>query len=241
MARPNVVFAFADQLRAQTTGFGGCPQVQTPNMDRMAERGVVFENTVSNIPVGTPWRAAFLTGQYPLSNGIFLNDLPLSGRVPTLGTIFREAGYKAGYIGKWHLDGPERSAFTPPGPRRQGFDFWMVGNCTHDYFHSIYYRDTPEPLYWNGYDAEEQTTAAIDFIRSHDRKMPFALVVSWAPLTTLIRRYPSDILTCILGAGWKSARTVPIHPGKTLGVIMPASLPWMISWGGFGRPWTRTG
>ena len=121
--RPNIVFVFSDQHRARSTGFGGSHGVHTPHMDRMAAEGVTFTTAVANTPVYTPWRAAFLTGQYPLTNGVFLNDVRLSDRAPSLGTILKGGGYETAYIGKWHLDGPERSGFTPPGPRRQGFDF----------------------------------------------------------------------------------------------------------------------
>ena len=85
MSRPNVLFVFADQLRLRSTSLGGSRQVRTPNLDRMAHQGTVFENTVSNVPVCTPWRAAFLTGQYPLTNGIFMNDLRLPTDRPTFG------------------------------------------------------------------------------------------------------------------------------------------------------------
>ena len=181
MSHPNIVFVFGDQHRLCTTGFGGNKQVCSPYLDGMAEEGVVFETTVSNVPVCTPWRAAFLTGQYPLTTGMFMNDVTLPTDRPTFGTVLRDAGYDTGYIGKWHLDGPERAGFTPPGPRRQGFDFWATGNCTHSYMNSLYYRDTPEPLYWDGYDTESQTSLAIDYIRNHDGNKPFALVMSWGP------------------------------------------------------------
>ncbi|MDE0221916.1 MAG: sulfatase-like hydrolase/transferase [Spirochaetaceae bacterium] len=129
--RPNIVFVFSDQHRARTTGYEGAA-VATPAMDRLAAEGVVFETAVSSIPVCTPWRAALLTGQYPLTNGVFLNDVRLPTDRPTLGTILTDAGYDTAYIGKWHLDGNRRGAFTPPGPRRQGFRFWAAANCTHD-------------------------------------------------------------------------------------------------------------
>lgn len=177
----NIVFVFSDQHRWCSTGFGGSRQVRTPYMDRMADEGVVFDLAVSNIPVCTPWRAALLTGQYPLTTGMFMNDVRLPADRPTLGTVLRAEGYDTAYIGKWHLDGPSRSGFTPPGPRRQGFDFWAVGNCTHDYMNSLYYRDSDAPLYWNGYDAEAQTSLAIEYIRARGRDRPFALVLSWGP------------------------------------------------------------
>ena len=178
---PNIVFVFGDQHRWCSTGFGGSRQVQTPYMDRLAGEGVAFDLAVANIPVCTPWRAAFLTGQYPLTTGMFMNDVRLPVDRPTLGTVLRAAGYDTAYIGKWHLDGPSRGGYTPPGPRRQGFDFWAVGNCTHDYMHSLHYRDSEDPLYWTGYDAEAQTSLAIDYIRTRKGDRPFALVLSWGP------------------------------------------------------------
>ena len=191
--RPNIVFVFSDQHRARTTGFGGA-RVHTPVMDRMAAEGVVFDTAVSNIPVCTPWRAALLTGQYPLTNGLFLNDLRLPTDRPTLGTVLGAAGYATAYIGKWHLDGNRRAAFTPPGPRRQGFGFWAVANCTHDYLNSLYYRDTPDPRYWDGYDAAAQTGMAIDFLKARDRDRPFALVLSWGPPHNPYRDLPPGYL-----------------------------------------------
>ena len=178
---PNIVFVFGDQHRWCSTGFGGSSQVRTPYLDRMADEGVVFDLAVANIPVCTPWRAAFLTGQYPLTTGMFMNDVRLPVDRPTLGTVLRSAGYDTAYIGKWQLDGPSRAGFTPPGPRRQGFDFWAVGNCTHNYMDSLYYRGSEDPLYWTGYDAEAQTSLAIDYLQSRKGDNPFALVLSWGP------------------------------------------------------------
>jgi arylsulfatase A-like enzyme len=182
MPHPNIVFVFADQMRAEATGYSGNTGVVTPNLDRLAGTGVTFTNCIAGAPVCTPWRACMLTGQYPLTHGLFLNDLRLPTDRPTFGTVLKEAGYRTGYIGKWHLDGNERAGFTPPGPRRQGFDFWAVGNCTHNYLRSLYYRDTPERLYWDGYDATAQTDLALEFIRDHaGRDAPFALFLSWGP------------------------------------------------------------
>ena len=192
-SRPNIVFVFSDQHRARTAGYRGA-RVHTPAIDRMAAEGVVFDTAVSNIPVCTPWRAAFLTGQYPLTNGLFLNDLRLPADRPTLGTILHGAGYATAYIGKWHLDGNRRGAFTPPGARRQGFQFWAAANCSHDYTRSHYYRDSPERRYWDGYDAAAQTSLAVDYIRSHGGGAPFALVLSWGPPHNPYRDLPQRYL-----------------------------------------------
>lgn len=179
--QPNIVFIFADQLRAQALGYTGNPDVLTPNLDRLAGQGVVFSSAVCGCPVCTPYRACMLTGRYPLSHGVFINDVRLTENELTFGELYSTAGYDTAYIGKWHLDGSERSAFTPPGPRRHGFGYWAVGNCTHDYNHSIYYRDDPQPLYWEGYDAHAQARMTCDYIRQHDSAKPYCLFLSWGP------------------------------------------------------------
>jgi len=179
--RPNLVFVFADQLRAQSVGFMGNRQVQTPNLDAFAQQGTVFTHAVSCCPVCTPYRASLLTGRYPLSTGMVLNDVPLPVSETTIAQVLRREGYATGYIGKWHLDGPRRGGFTPPGPRRHGFDYWAVANCTHDYMHSHYYRDDPTPIWIEGYDADHQTDLAVRFIERHAGHWPFCLFVSWAP------------------------------------------------------------
>ncbi|MCK6474784.1 MAG: sulfatase [Planctomycetes bacterium] len=193
MPKPNLVFVFADQMRAEATGFGGNAAVHTPYLDRLAQQSFHFPNCISGTPVCTPWRACLLTGQYPLAHGLYLNDVRLPTDRPTFGTVLKEAGYHTGYIGKWHLDGPKRKAFTPPGPRRQGFDFWAVANCSHEYMHSIYYHDQPVPEYWPGYDAEMQTAEALAFMKRQG-KDPFALFLSWGPPHNPYRQVPQPFL-----------------------------------------------
>jgi len=192
--RPNLLFVFADQMRARSAGYAGCPDVETPWLDRLASEGTVFTNAVSSLPVCTPYRASLLTGRWPLSTGLFLNDLQLSTKEITLAHALRGAGYRTGYIGKWHLDGPHRAYPTPPGPRRQGFDFWAAANCTHDYYRSIFYQDDPSPRYWKGYDATAQTSLAIEFIAEVRRDRPFCLFLSWGPPHNPYRQVDQGLL-----------------------------------------------
>jgi arylsulfatase A-like enzyme len=159
----------------------GNEQVRTPNLDRFARQGVVFDNAVSCCPVCTPYRASLLTGLYLLGHGLLLNDVRLRTDLPTIAKVLKSAGYDTGYIGKWHLDGPNRGGFTPPGPRRQGFDYWAAAGCTHSYLHSHYYRDDPTPTWIEGYDADRQTDLAIEYVRSHGAERPFCLFLSWGP------------------------------------------------------------
>ena len=179
--RPNIVVVLADQWRPQAFGFAGDPNVKTPNFDRLAGESVRFVNAVAGMPVCSPTRASLLTGQRPLTHGVFLNDVPLSPDAVTLPKVLKAAGYDTGAIGKWHIDGHGRSVFIPR-ERRQGFDYWKVLECTHNYTDSIYYGDTSEKLRWSGYDALDQTRDACDFLRSRAKaEKPFLLWLAWGP------------------------------------------------------------
>lgn len=177
--RPNLLFVFADQLRARELDDPAHPLV-TPAYDRLREEGTRCVNAVANCPVCTPSRAMLLTGQYPLTNRVPVNDIPLPEDAVTFGDVLQREGYRTGYIGKWHLDGVPRSKFTPPGPRRHGFDTWAVHNCIHDYLNSCYYRDDPTPIPIRGYEPEFQTDLAIEFLEQPSDD-PFCLVLSWGP------------------------------------------------------------
>ena len=178
---PNLLLVFGDEMRWHDMGHAGNSEVHTPNIDCLATQGVSFSRAVANCPVCTPSRGTMLTGLHAHKHGALSNDVPIRTDVPTLGTVLRDAGYATGYIGKWHLDGMPRNRFTPPGPRRLGFDhYWAVWNCHHDYFHGKYYEDTPEVHTIRGYEPDTQTEMAIDFMRRH-RQDPFALALSWGP------------------------------------------------------------
>jgi len=178
--RPNLVFIFADQWRVQATGYAGNKDVKTPNLDRLASQSINFSNAVSGCPVCSPYRASLMTGQYWLTHGIFYNDKPLNPDAVTIGKVYHRAGYKTGYIGKWHIDGHGRDSFIPK-ERRQGFDFWKGCECTHNYNRSLYYNETPVKQYWDGYDAIAQTREAQQYIRRYANKSPFVLFMSWGP------------------------------------------------------------
>jgi len=182
LQKPNVVFVFADQWRAQATSFAGDPNAITPALDKLATQSVVFTTAVSYCPVSSPYRGCLLTGQYPLTHGVFMNDVRLNPEANTMGKIYKKAGYNTAYIGKWHLDGQCRSCYIPLD-RRQGFDYWKVLDCTHNYNHSLYFANEDTlPSTWPGYDAYYQTLDAQNYIKEHAHdKKPFLLVLSWGP------------------------------------------------------------
>ena len=178
---PNILLIIADQWRAQAFGFAGDPNVKTPNLDRLEKQCVNFTQAVSGMPVCSPTRASLLTGQRPLTHGIFLNDVPLNPDAVMIAKVLKGAGYDTGCIGKWHVDGHGRSAFIPK-ERRQGFEYWKVLECTHTYNKSPYFADGPEKLEWQGYDAIAQTRDAQGYIESRAKTgKPFLLWLAWGP------------------------------------------------------------
>jgi len=183
--KPNVVIILADQWRAQEVGYMGNRQVKTPNLDKLATKSLIFENAISTMSVCAPFRASFLTGQFPLTHGVFYNDKPLPNEALTLAEIYKENGYSTGYVGKWHLNGHSRdqshfSARDLPVPkdRRQGFDYWKAREVSHSYNKSFYFDENEVKHTWEGYDAFPQTDSAISFIQKNKAR-PFVLMLSY--------------------------------------------------------------
>lgn len=185
MTPRNLLVVFGDEMRAQAMACAGDPNVRTPNMDRLAAEGCRFTRAYANTPVCTPARGTLLTGLFPIRHGAVVNDLPIRTDVPSIAYALRHAGYRCGYIGKWHLGGIPRYRFIPPGPERLGFDdYWAVWNCHHDYFDPKYFLDEPEPIFADGYEPTVQTDLALRFMDEHlalAADWPFCLFLSWGP------------------------------------------------------------
>lgn len=103
--RPNVLFIAIDDLNDWVTCMGGHAQVKTPNIDRLASRGVLFANAHCQAPICMPSRTSLLTGTYPWQNGVYmieqeLNTAPKLKGVVTLPTYFRNHGYVTMGAGK---------------------------------------------------------------------------------------------------------------------------------------------
>jgi len=140
-SRPNIVIIYADDLGIGDVGCFGNDTINTPNIDSLCHNGAKFSHHVVAAPVCTPSRSALLTGRYPKRIGIHGDDstkaffrLPVSVWTPssaglpeeevTFAEVAKEAGYKTGIIGKWHLG---LNCPGKPGchnPLNQGFDYW---------------------------------------------------------------------------------------------------------------------
>ena len=176
--KPNLLFVLTDQWRRQAVGFMNDDPVQTPNLDRFSEKAAVFDRAVATVPVCTPNRAVLITGNYPLRNGVIANDMRIDENSQSLGVILKNAGYSTGYIGKWHIDGVR--GFTPPGKRRQGFDFWHKAVFHVPFDQPYYIQDDPKQVRVQGWAPIYATDTAIEYMKDNGDK-PFSLVVSYGP------------------------------------------------------------
>ena len=102
--KPNLLFIITDQQSIDTIAHLGCPHVQTPAMDLLAQQGTSFDESYTPHPVCLPARASFFTGRMPSETGINTERKRLRPEMPTLGEWVRDqAGYKTIYAGKWHV------------------------------------------------------------------------------------------------------------------------------------------
>ncbi|MCL4202299.1 MAG: sulfatase [Pirellulaceae bacterium] len=199
-AKPNVIFILADDLGwSDTTLYGTTKFYQTPNIERLAQRGVIFHRAYSASPLCSPTRASILTGQSPARIGITAPNchLPetrmtasvrpsappsskalicdsatrLDTRYVTLAERLKDAGYATGHFGKWHL-GPE-----PYSPLEQGFDVdvphWPGPGPAGSFVAPWKFRNFQERS--PGEHIEDRMAAeAVAFIEQH-RDRPFCL------------------------------------------------------------------
>ncbi len=101
--RPNVLLILTDQQTHHAWSGARNPWLFTPAMDSIAARGTVFEEAYCNYPVCSPSRGSIFTSRLPHETGVMTNGKGIHPEIPTMGEIFRSAGYRTAYAGKWHL------------------------------------------------------------------------------------------------------------------------------------------
>ncbi|MCH6255822.1 sulfatase-like hydrolase/transferase [Puniceicoccaceae bacterium K14] len=162
--KPNIVVVLTSQWRASACGYAGDPNAVTPHLDLLAKDGINFCEAVTPHPFGVFARAAFLTGRFSESVGIYDYYDTLPADSVTLAHRFAEAGYQTAFFGKWQLYerdpeapvvGEEHAKVVVPKERQGGFDFWegfesgfLLNDC---FFHGS---RLPEPIRIEGYQAE---------------------------------------------------------------------------------------
>lgn len=197
---PDVIMILADQWRGQDQGWIGNSEVITPQLDALARNGVAVAGAIANHPVCGPSRGDLLTGRLPHRHRVIANDFPLPDDTPTIGDAMSAAGYRTGWVGKWHLEGMPRDQGVRNG--RCGFEMFASINCSHGYHDQHYYSGDLQRVDFTGYEPDVQTDLALNWLRDHDDRPSF-LVLSLGPPhdpydqvpDEHLRRYPPEELT----------------------------------------------
>jgi arylsulfatase A-like enzyme len=171
---PNVLFIICDQMRGDSMSFLGHPSARTPNLDKLAARGVSFDNYFSTNPVCTPSRKSFFTGRYPHEHGSLTNGhgqmLPLAD---TMIGYFRERGYRTGYVGKNHAYKPEAIKQVDFLRERDREPFRVYNRFVPPEWHADTYWPAEETYGWMN------TDDALTFLKDARDRNPFFLTVSY--------------------------------------------------------------
>ena len=140
--KPNIVIIYADDLGYGDVSCYGATRISTPNIDMVAQKGLIFTNAHCTSATSTPSRYSLLTGEYAWrkkGTGVATGDAPAiitPGRT-TLATVMKNAGYFTGVVGKWHLGlgpatGADWNGEIKPGPMDIGFDYNFLIPATGD-------------------------------------------------------------------------------------------------------------
>lgn len=178
-SKPNILFILSDQHRYCDVGYRGNPDVETPNLDRLAEDGVWFDCCYSNCPLCVPARGTLFTSRHALFHGAAANDMAIRTDAVSIAHKLRALGYETAYIGKWHLGGVPRDQFVDE-THRLGFSYWRGCNCNHEYLHA-YFDDNDNVRHKiEGYEPIAQTQLALDYISTQkDCVNPWFLTLSF--------------------------------------------------------------
>ncbi len=205
--KPNIVLILIDDYGWRDTGYNGSTFYETPNIDKLAQSGMIFTNGYSASPVCSPTRAAIMTGKYPArlhltchlqgaSNRLHFSkviqpstrlELPLEET--TIAELLRQQGYRTACIGKWHLG---KIGFLPSD---QGFDVALAGDeagSTSRFFYPDWKKKIPLDGRDGDYLTDRLTDLAIDFIQSN-KSAPFFLYLPHFAVHTPIHGKPDKV------------------------------------------------
>lgn len=209
--RPNIIYIMADDHAFQAISAYGHPiskLAPTPNIDRIAKNGAIFNNNFCTNSICGPSRAVVLTGKHSHINGFRMNGERFDGSQQTLPKLLKSAGFNTGIVGKWHLHGYP-----------QGFDSWNILNDQGNYYNPQFIRphdtvninkeqiDTtahwtanlPDTAVVEGYATDLITDYALEYMEENkDKASPFFLMVhhkaphrNWMPALRHLNKYDS--------------------------------------------------
>ncbi len=173
--QPNIIFIICDQMRGDAFGASGNSVVNTPNIDKLANEGVMFSNAFVNNPVCIPSRVSMFSGKYPTETGVYCNrsKTPWLNFEKSFPWYLKQAGYTVGYVGKNHaFIRSELDKFDQLNERNRekcrAYSKFVPPNWHCD-------------IFWPEEDCNpaKNSQDAVDFINKNDGKQPFFLTVSY--------------------------------------------------------------
>lgn len=192
--KPNIIFILADDLGWAELGCYGNKFNETPHLDKLAQEGMRFTQAYATAPVCSPYRAALMTGQYPLRVGItdYLrrddSNYLRPGQHYTIAEALRDAGYTTGLIGKWHLMGDYRK--RKGDPKLHGFTEVICSETSYIgggyYFPPYKHMPQVKPRTPDEYLVDRVNQEAVEFIERNKDKPFFLYKSHYAVHTRLI-------------------------------------------------------
>ncbi len=171
---PNIVLVMADDQGWGDVGFNGHPVLKTPNLDAFSREGIRFDQFHAAAPVCSPTRGSVLTGRTPNRYGTFQFGSSFRPQEITIAQVLKQAGYRTGHFGKWHL-GSVQSA-SPVSPGACGFDEWVSSPNFFDLDPIL--SDKGKATSFKGDSSDITVDVALKFIRQcAEQKQPFLTVI----------------------------------------------------------------
>ena len=167
-ARPNIVFIMSDDHAAHAMSCYGSRINETPNLDRIANNGIRFDNCFCTNSICGPSRATILTGTYNHINGVQCLQMGLDNRQNNFAKVLQKDGYQTAIVGKWHLG---EAVENQPA----GFDYWNV-LPGQGLYHNPVMIEMGEEKTFPGYVTDIITDYSLDWLKNRDPERPFMLM-----------------------------------------------------------------
>lgn len=172
---PNVVLLMADDQGWGDMAYNGHPHLKTPHFDALAREGIRFDQFHAAAPVCSPTRGSVMTGRTPNRFGCFQWGYPLRPQEVTLAEALKQAGYRTGHFGKWHLGSVQARGESTPG--KSGFDDWVSAPNFFDLNPVLSDRGKAVP--YTGDSSDVTADLAVRFLRDCAAKKQRFLAVVW--------------------------------------------------------------
>jgi len=172
---PNIVLVMADDQGWGDMAYNGHPHLKTPNFDALARQGVRFDQFHAAAPVCSPTRGSVMTGRTPNRFGCFSWGHSLRPQEITIAEALKQAGYRTGHFGKWHLGSVQKA--SPVSPGASGFDEWVSAPNFFDLDPVLSVQGKATPF--KGDSSDITAELAIQFIRKCKEQKQRFLAVVW--------------------------------------------------------------